>query len=211
MRIPLPFQGWEYQLRSHSAAGRLRARRPWPSRQEDQCCRGPRWTDPRPPNWRSPDPDPKEPESADPARRGPEQGTAPLPRRRGSRLRDGSIWLSSASLAWRGSRLPPSDCKGWPQSPAGVTLNHGMPLRRGFCPSPFGALNSAVECHLHTVEVAGSNPAAPTIESITYGHNSRKIQPAAQPKATAVLRGFRVLWQMVAKWSSRNACALEDG
>ena len=33
----------------------------------------------------------------------------------------------------------------------------------------FGALNSAVECHLHTVEVAGSNPAAPTIESTTYG------------------------------------------
>ena len=30
-------------------------------------------------------------------------------------------------------------------------------------PTPFsGALNSAVECHLHTVEVAGSNPAAPT-------------------------------------------------
>src|SRR5271155_707654 len=27
------------------------------------------------------------------------------------------------------------------------------------------ALNSAVECHLHTVEVAGSNPAAPTIFS----------------------------------------------
>jgi len=25
------------------------------------------------------------------------------------------------------------------------------------------------------------------------------------------LRGFRVLWQMVAKWSSRNDCALEDG
>ena len=33
---------------------------------------------------------------------------------------------------------------------------------------PLRALNSAVECHLHTVEVAGSNPAAPTIESITY-------------------------------------------
>ena len=28
----------------------------------------------------------------------------------------------------------------------------------------FWALNSAVECHLHTVEVAGSNPAAPTIQ-----------------------------------------------
>src|SRR5437868_6118535 len=27
------------------------------------------------------------------------------------------------------------------------------------------ALNSAVECHLHTVEVVGSNPTAPTIES----------------------------------------------
>jgi hypothetical protein len=26
------------------------------------------------------------------------------------------------------------------------------------------ALNSAVECHLHTVEVVGSNPTAPTIE-----------------------------------------------
>ena len=27
------------------------------------------------------------------------------------------------------------------------------------------ALNSAVECHLHTVEVIGSNPIAPTIRS----------------------------------------------
>jgi hypothetical protein len=40
-----------------------------------------------------------------------------------------------------------------------VRVNYGLPR---------GALNSAVECHLHTVEVAGSNPAAPTIESITY-------------------------------------------
>jgi hypothetical protein len=32
----------------------------------------------------------------------------------------------------------------------------------------YGALNSAVECHLHTVEVIGSNPVAPTIKSITY-------------------------------------------
>ena len=28
------------------------------------------------------------------------------------------------------------------------------------------ALNSAVECHLHTVEVIGSNPIAPTIFSM---------------------------------------------
>jgi hypothetical protein len=36
------------------------------------------------------------------------------------------------------------------------------------CSSLLRAHNSAVECHLHTVEVVGSNPAAPTIESITY-------------------------------------------
>ena len=30
------------------------------------------------------------------------------------------------------------------------------------------ALNSAVECHLHTVEVIGSNPIAPTIFAIRY-------------------------------------------
>ena len=36
------------------------------------------------------------------------------------------------------------------------------PLAR-VLPAPSRALNSAVECHLHTVEVAGSNPAAPTI------------------------------------------------
>ena|SRR5580698_5484748 len=84
----------------------------------------------------------------------------------------------------------------WPQSPAGVTLPYGKPRREtalrwlgrslfhtagrsGFLsrsPRPAfpsrhnpRALNSAVECHLHTVEVAGSNPAAPTIESTTYG------------------------------------------
>jgi hypothetical protein len=31
---------------------------------------------------------------------------------------------------------------------------------------PRRALNSAVECHLHTVEVTGSNPVAPTTPSI---------------------------------------------
>ena len=31
------------------------------------------------------------------------------------------------------------------------------------------ALNSAVECHLHTVEVIGSNPIAPTIFSMGCG------------------------------------------
>jgi hypothetical protein len=35
-----------------------------------------------------------------------------------------------------------------------------------------GALNSAVECHLHTVEVIGSNPIAPTIRPILFGRDS---------------------------------------
>ena len=32
------------------------------------------------------------------------------------------------------------------------------------------ALNSAVECHLHTVEVIGSNPIAPTIPEMPEGN-----------------------------------------
>jgi hypothetical protein len=37
------------------------------------------------------------------------------------------------------------------------------------------ALNSAVECHLHTVEVIGSNPIAPTIFSIAYDRVIRLV------------------------------------
>ena len=33
------------------------------------------------------------------------------------------------------------------------------------------ALNSAVECHLHTVEVIGSNPIAPTIPNCKCGNH----------------------------------------
>ena len=40
---------------------------------------------------------------------------------------------------------------------------------------PQGAINSAVECHLHTVEVAGSNPASPTIVRITKGRFSNRV------------------------------------
>ena len=54
----------------------------------------------------------------------------------------------------------------WPKRSADDTLPYGMPH---WCDERQtqlqGALNSAVECHLHTVEVAGSNPAAPTIDS----------------------------------------------
>src|ERR1035438_4963486 len=47
-----------------------------------------------------------------------------------------------------------------------------MPRGRGHFPPPSRALNSAVECHLHTVEVAGSNPAAPT-----RNHNLQRNSP----------------------------------
>ncbi len=40
-------------------------------------------------------------------------------------------------------------------------VNQG--LLSTFCRASLWALNSAVECHLHTVEVVGSSPTAPTI------------------------------------------------
>jgi hypothetical protein len=50
------------------------------------------------------------------------------------------------------------------------------------------ALNSAVECHLHTVEVIGSNPIAPTIFSITYRDSRSACAPLANSRsATRVL------------------------
>jgi hypothetical protein len=61
-------------------------------------------------------------------------------------------------------------CLKWLSSPAKCWVNHsttGLVERvRVNYGLPRGALNSAVECHLHTVEVAGSNPAAPTITSL---------------------------------------------
>jgi hypothetical protein len=42
--------------------------------------------------------------------------------------------------------------RGWGKQPADGRVSE----------SPRRALNSAVECHLHTVEVIGSNPVAPT-------------------------------------------------
>jgi hypothetical protein len=39
------------------------------------------------------------------------------------------------------------------------------------------ALNSAVECHLHTVEVIGSNPIAPTINQLSLRKLPRRPCP----------------------------------
>jgi hypothetical protein len=53
------------------------------------------------------------------------------------------------------------------------------------------ALNSAVECHPHTVEVVGSNPTAPTNLSITCRtapavHLLLSASPATFPLATVI-------------------------
>jgi hypothetical protein len=45
------------------------------------------------------------------------------------------------------------------------------------------ALNSAVECHPHTVEVIGSNPIAPTIFSTAY----EPCDPSGDPIANTLL------------------------
>ncbi len=49
------------------------------------------------------------------------------------------------------------------------------------------AHNSAVECHLHTVEVVGSNPAAPTIESTTYSLAFKNLGPSGANKSKIAL------------------------
>jgi hypothetical protein len=108
---------------------------------------------------------------AKPDRPALEPGTRWPRRQRRNRLLAGLIWNSSASFAW--SRVPAGPM--WPPGLAvkprwcysnlrDALLACHASLARG----RIRALNSAVECHLHTVEVAGSNPAAPTIESIVY-------------------------------------------
>jgi hypothetical protein len=54
--------------------------------------------------------------------------------------------------------------------------------------SPCGALNSAVECHLHTVEVAGSNPAAPTISKPQI---SKSLRSLIEPWVTGILGALK--------------------
>ena len=56
----------------------------------------------------------------------------------------------------------------WPVSKATTVPSRGELGRFVTMCAPQWALNSAVECHLHTVEVIGSNPIAPTIFSTAY-------------------------------------------
>ena len=61
---------------------------------------------------------------------------------------------------------------------------------------PCGALNSAVECHLHTVEVAGSNPAAPTTQTQSIATDStdprrRRFPWLGRPTAHSNEKGGR--------------------
>ena len=68
--------------------------------------------------------------------------------------------LASASVTWSVSLI----CRTPHKTPFGRAAPLVLLYPTG---GPSGlshrALNSAVECHLHTVEVVGSNPTAPTI------------------------------------------------
>jgi hypothetical protein len=75
----------------------------------------------------------------------------------------GLIVLASASVTWSDFlRLPASSAPVGRRVSLVILYLTGSPSGAPDA-DPEGALNSAVECHLHTVEVAGSNPAAPTI------------------------------------------------
>src|SRR5579872_5803537 len=50
------------------------------------------------------------------------------------------------------------------------------------------ALNSAVECHLHTVEVIGSNPIAPTIFSVVQRDSRSACAPFPRNASSGILR-----------------------
>jgi hypothetical protein len=71
------------------------------------------------------------------------------------------------------------------------------------------ALNSAVECHLHTVEVAGSNPAAPTIISATYGE-SREAIGSMQGERSIDLMELMHLAELTrySSWKKNRYCPL---
>ena len=53
------------------------------------------------------------------------------------------------------------------------------------------ALNSAVECHLHTVEVTGSNPVAPTMQIIDLHGIAWKSRPFPPQKSNQQFRFWR--------------------
>src|SRR5271166_2399254 len=67
------------------------------------------------------------------------------------------------------------------------------------------ALNSAVECHLHTVEVTGSNPVAPTIVfKGLRGISARKADPQTDPQSS--LNHLRSQSQFFQECALRGPC-----
>jgi hypothetical protein len=71
------------------------------------------------------------------------------------------------------------------------------------------ALNSAVECHLHTVEVIGSNPIAPTIFLTTYeplSDHRTEWSPSLRPAPTS----YAAELCRTGKFGQRGAAANED-
>ena len=94
----------------------------------------------------------------------------------------GSIWISRTCPL--GAHLGLASVR-----PAGLALKpcwcysnlQDSPLARSFS-RRIRALNSAVECHLHTVEVAGSNPAAPTKTPLSSNvYKTSSLIPSAEP------------------------------
>ena len=113
----------------------------------------------------------------DRGRRRREQDAAWLPRKGESRVTGGLIGLSSASAILCEGRPAPIQCKGWPRSPAGVTLNHGTPRWRSFCQPGLGRL-------AQLVRAPASHAGGRRFESYSdhhQDHYSRSIQTAEVP------------------------------
>jgi hypothetical protein len=79
------------------------------------------------------------------------------------------LWLNLWQSNPCGFRVFPAKPSGRAETGSGVDFfvlsNRLLRATKGSLILPWRALNSAVECHLHTVEVTGSNPVAPTIPS----------------------------------------------
>ncbi len=76
-----------------------------------------------------------------------------------------NLWQSNPCGFWRSLPGPSGQAETGSAVDFFVLSNRLLRATKGSLILPRRALNSAVECHLHTVEVTGSNPVAPTIPS----------------------------------------------
>src|SRR6185436_8759729 len=73
-----------------------------------------------------------------------------------------NLWQSNPCGFWGSLPNPQGGLKTGSTVDFFVLSNRLLRATKGSLILPRRALNSAVECHLHTVEVTGSNPVAPT-------------------------------------------------